>query len=560
MASFGNAASVSTLILFLWFSSGILVLCSGVGFGAVGPAIQIAAGQGADNTVKDRVDAAYRRGMSLLDEKRYAAALEEFEELERLAPHLPQGASGEGIALALLGRPEDAIKALRRALAIDPSFWVARRELGIVLWNEGLKDQANDELQQIARLFPNDAAVILLLGQYEFERQNYSQALSYFSRAPGSVEQDSRLLLMKAEALLKTDQRSEAGQVLKTLASRPDLTSEQHFKVAWALGEAELYKLAIQAFNAVPADYPDRFTRDYGLALAYFEDGQFGRCIELLKALQRQNVTRPELFSLLGVAQERAGATADAYESFRQGIITHPSDAENYLNLATLASQHLNYDLAIEMLSRAVDRIPGDHELYLSRGIAYTLKAKFAEAMRDYAQAIRLAPQYPGNYLARGLCSLETGGLRSAVEDFQRAADLAPNRPEAYYFLTEALIQQGVEPGTPAFERARQAIDRALSLDSNLPYAYLDRAKLALRAQATDRAIADLEQARTLDPKSRSIAYLLAQTYQRKGAQSKAEELFSSVKDSSEQEAEQFRKDALTQALVVISGNEHQHP
>jgi hypothetical protein len=66
--------------------------------------------------------------------------------------------------------------------------------------------------------------------------------------------------------------------------------------------------------------------------------------------------------------------------------------------------------------------------------------------------------------------------------------------------------------------------------------------------------------ARTLDPKSRSIAYVLAQAYQRKGETAKAEALFASVKESSETEARQFRRGALTQALVVISGSERPGP
>jgi DNA-binding SARP family transcriptional activator len=78
----------------------------------------------------------------------------------------------------------------------------------------------------------------------------------------------------------------------------------------------------------------------------------------------------------------------------------------------------------------------------------------------------------------------------------------------------------------------------------NFAYAYLDRAKLSLRAHEIDDAIQDLERAQALDPKSQSIAYLLAQVYQRKGEKEKAERLFASVKESSDREARQFREDS----------------
>jgi predicted Zn-dependent protease len=115
------------------------------------------------------------------------------------------------------------------------------------------------------------------------------------------------------------------------------------------------------------------------------------------------------------------------------------------------------------------------------------------------------------------------------------------------------LIQKGAPPGTPAFNEAGRALETAISLDPNFAYAYFDRAKLALKAGQPQKAIVDLERARTAEPKSGAIAYLLAQAYQRNGEKTKAGELFARAAKSSQQEALQFRRDSLTQALVVIS-------
>src|SRR5271166_6380341 len=93
-----------------------------------------------ESTAHVQVEAAYERGMKLLQEKRYSDALEQFRLVAQGAPKSPQGPSGEGIALALMGRPQDAIEALKRALALDPTFWVAQRELGIVYWSQNLKE------------------------------------------------------------------------------------------------------------------------------------------------------------------------------------------------------------------------------------------------------------------------------------------------------------------------------------------------------------------------------------------------------------------------------------
>jgi len=429
---------------------------------------------------------------------------------------------------------------------------VARRELGIVYWSQGQKGHACQELRQVAQLFPQDLTVNVILGQCEFEQGNFAQALADFSKAPAPVEQDAGLSLMKARALLKTDRKLEAGKVLTSLCRRADLSLEQRFQIAWALGQAELFEPAIELFNALPQDYPDRYSRNYGLALAYFENKEYSKCVRVLEPLEADH-SPAELYSLLGVAEEKAGDTKAAYDAFRQGILSHPDDALNYLNIATLLCLHLNYDLAVQLLSSGIKRIRDDHQLLLSRGIAYTLKGLFDEARADYRSSIGMAPQDPGNYVALGLCELETGRLDAALEAFQRADALGSQEPKAYYFLAETLIQRGVEPGTADFQQARQALDRALSLDPHLSYAYLDRAKLALKAKETDQAVADLERARAIDSDSRTIAYMLAQAYQRKGEKAKADALFTRVRGESEEEARQFRRDALTQALVVLS-------
>lgn len=504
-----------------------------------------------------RADADYQKGMRLLHEKRYAEALEQFRLLEKETPQSSQGLSGEGIALALMGKPEEAIEALKKALAIDPNDWVARRELGIVYWSQGLTQEAAQELEPVITLHPDDGPVNVILGQYQFEHKNYAQALVYLSRVPAQVVADSHLSLIEAEAQLKTGQTDEAGATVKRLIGRPDLTKGQTFELAWLLGQARLFKAAIEVFSQLPPDYPDEFRRNYGLALAYFGNGQYEKCASQLKVLLPRASTRPELFGLLGVAEEKSGHTKEAYDAFRQGILNNPADPQNYLNIATLACEHLNYELAVQILTSGIERIPKSHELFLSRGIAHTLRAEYALAQRDYDRAIELAPSDPGSYLAKGLSQLEAGDLDRAIQSFKESLQREARNSRALYFIAEALIQKGVSPGTASFDQAKKATDMAISLDPSFAYAYRDRAKLELQAGETDRAIADLERARAVDPKSKSIAYLLARAYQQKGRASQADEMFAQVREESEREVCEFRRDSLTQALVVISKGDH---
>ena len=77
----------------------------------------------------------YQEGMRLLHQKDYPQALEQFRQLEQSAPDLPQGYTGEGIALALNGKIEEAIPVLQKAIAIDPAFGLRAGNSGFLIGN-----------------------------------------------------------------------------------------------------------------------------------------------------------------------------------------------------------------------------------------------------------------------------------------------------------------------------------------------------------------------------------------------------------------------------------------
>jgi tetratricopeptide (TPR) repeat protein len=502
-------------------------------------------------------DSIYQSAMSLVHQKRFDDAMAQFRLLETQFPQHAQGFTGEAIVLALTGQTQQAVDILKKALEIDPDYWLARRELGVLYWSEGRKQEGADQLAPLVHLHPDDGPVNLILGQYEFEQKNYKKARSYFSRVPAEMTADPNLALIGAEVELHTGEETSAKQILRGLQMRPDLKPEVRFRLAWLLGQAGLSAEAVQEFNKLPPDYPDSYRRNYGLALAYFGAQNYQQCVETLKPLLASGINRPEIYSLLGVAEEKSGHTQQAYDTFRQGILQNAANPQNYLNLATLSSQHDNFEVAAQVLTEGLARNPNTQDLLLSRGIAYTLAARFADANKDYQRAIAMSPDDYGTYLAWGISEQEAGNLDDAVKLFHQAIAREPKDPRSYCFLTETLMQKGAAPGASEFQEAQRAIDTAISLEPDFAHAYADRAKLELAQGNTKKAIVDLEHARSADPRSRQIAYALARAYQREGEKAKAAPLFKEVADRGEEDSGQFAKDSLTETLTVVSGGPH---
>ena len=420
----------------------------------------------------------YDAGMRLLREKRYAEALEQFQQEEKIAPKLPQGATGEGIALALLGRLPEAQQALGRALQIDPTDWMPRRELGIVEWQLNEKDQAAKDLAEIVKLFPTDGGANSVLGQYEWERGNYSQAAAYFAAAPAEVAGAPRLRLMNAEALLKTGRLNEAKEQLAGLSGQANLTPDEKVRLGWLLGQSKQYPEAIQVFNSIPKDYPDQPKLRYGLALAYFEQSDYAKCIETLKDYTAPGTSSPAVLSLLGVAEEKAGHTEEALIAFREGIEQFPTDNESYLDLATLGAVHVNYDIPLPALAAGMEKIPGDYKLFLASGLLHNLKGQHDIAQAEYQKALALAPDQASIYVALGMCYEDEDKYSDAVAILQKAVERQIKDVLVYYFLADTLFRQGVAPNTPQYEQAQSAVEAGLRIDPGYAFSYLQRAKL----------------------------------------------------------------------------------
>jgi tetratricopeptide (TPR) repeat protein len=502
----------------------------------------------------------YEAATRLLHEGRYSAALEQFQLEERYAPGLPQGATGEGIALALLGRLTEAQEALNRALEIDPSDWLPRRERGIVEWQLGQKDQAARDLQQVATLFPSDEPVHSVLAQYELEKKDYSKAARYFAAAPGELARHPALKLMAAEALLKSGRLDEAKVQLAALHDQSSLTPDERFRLGWLLGQAQEYQEAIQVFDSMPVDYREKLKVSYGIALAYFEEGNYPQCISILKRYTSPGAKDAAALSLLGVAEEKNGQTEDAYHSFAQGIELFPTDDESYLDIATLSAVHLNYDLPLPLVSRGIQKIPGDYKLFLTRGLLRDLKGQHAMALADYQRALALAPEQASIYVARAICYEDENRYGEAVATLENAVQRKVQDVLVYYFLADALFREGVAPNSPRFEQAQSAVAAGLSLDPSYAFMYMERAKLESMAGSTQDAILDLEHARRLEPEAPSILYQLAMAYRQAGQPTEANRLLVSVVAGNKKERENERVRTLEGIMAGVSSKNRTEP
>jgi tetratricopeptide (TPR) repeat protein len=453
---------------------------------------------------KEDDGALYQRGMQLLRDKSYSQALEKFKQLEHDAPELPQGYTGEGIALALIGQPNQAIPVLSKAIQLDPSYWVAVRELGIIEWQVGRHDEAAKNLSAVIKLFPDDSTVNAILGESSFNQGEYPESLAFFAKAGAQVATSPRLSLVYSEALIRCGRLREAADELTGLSIAAGLDSGQKFRIAWLLGEARSYPRAIQMFNSLPPDFPDAFGRGYGVALASYKSGQYADCIQQLTDLQRRGMSRATIFSLLGEAEEANGRAAEALEALQTGMTQFPLEDANYIASAAIAVQAKQYAAAVQTLTLAIQKMPQDYKLRLLRGAAYSSQGDLHLAEVDYSASVSLAPGKPDPYLALAVWYLDQKQSSAAVGILHQALQNGLKDADIYSFLADALLGEGLTVSSPQYQEAMNSVDAGVRINADSAYSYFQRGRLRRLAGRPHEALADFEQAEKLDPQSNS--------------------------------------------------------
>lgn len=225
-------------------------------------------------------------GTLRMNQGRLADAAGLFDQAVKAAPREPTFSFNLGLALARLGRDQEAETALRAALKAKRDFVAALFELGALLHRAGKLDEAEKNIRQVVKLTPGNAHAELALGAVLVDAGRPGEAETALRRGLAAAKeprlkaqlcqqlaQALRRQRKDAEALAALDEAQRLNPALPGLA-RHRAETLQHlnrFDEAIAIFKQELAR--------APAD--PGLHMDYN-ALLY----QLGRSDEFLKSFE----------------------------------------------------------------------------------------------------------------------------------------------------------------------------------------------------------------------------------------------------------------------------------
>ena len=320
-----------------------------------------------------------------------AAALRILEPLAR--EQAGWGAPQYELAMAFAqgDRPEAAIAALRRAVALDPNMAHAWRALGDQLLGVG-DDRGADAAYarhiQASTRDPRLLAAACALGENRIPEAE-AMLRAHLKRAPTDVA----ALRMLAEVAARLRRYADAESLLaRCLELAPSFAAARH-NYAIVLQRQNKAAEALREVDALLALEPRNPGYGNLKAAILARIGDLGESIRLYAAVLERHPDQPKIWMSYGHALKTAGREAESVDAYRRSIDLAPTLGEAYWSLANLKTRRFAPEEVAQMQTQLARRELDDEDrlhLHFALGKALEDAGEYSGSFGHYAEGNRL--------------------------------------------------------------------------------------------------------------------------------------------------------------------------
>jgi tetratricopeptide (TPR) repeat protein len=443
-----------------------------------------------------QLDDHYRAGLAAVARNDFQDALKDFQLVVQSAPSAEAGHSALGFVLVRLGRAQEAIPELEKALAIEPSDSSAQMNIAIAYGEGGAPakavpyfskldaaahaqghplaplllaeyakalaateqwNAADDKIREAIAADPQNADLHDQYGTLFMQRQNFPAAQQQFAEAarlkPAFAAAHLHLGLAE-QAMGRPSSVNELERAYR-LAPRDAAIAVEYGK---ALGLAGHDDQAIPVLRRALELSPKSMPATYQLALAYQRSDRVPDAIALLKKVVAANPRDSSALSNLGLALCQARQAQDAVPFLKKAVSLSPGNVTARQNLVAAYLALGQYDDAIAESRAALRLAPNDAQLHYNLGVAQKMQDDAAHAIPELREAEKLNPAGPEAPYVLGMLYLQAGDNENAAQQLETSLKLRPNNGEAWATLGSVYNSLGKLPEAAA--ALREAIQR----------------------------------------------------------------------------------------------------
>jgi tetratricopeptide (TPR) repeat protein len=484
--------------------------------------------------------------MNLVQKREFDQAISLLQQILVHSPNDLKALNLIGIALSGAGKREEANEQFKKAVALDPEFAPALKNLAVNELALGKHQDARLHFEAVLKSMPRDAACHWGLAEIAFAAREFERAAAHYEQSGDLAWKDPRVTIKFATSYLEARRPDRAAALLERIPSTlSEADANTQFQAGVLLAKLEKYDAAARRFELAREGYPDRYQAEYNLTLMLIRNGNHSAAIRSGEAMLASGQRKAEVYNLLAQAYEQSGQTKRAYDTLRTAAEIEPKDEANYLDLIALCLKHENFDLSLEIADIGARMIPQSSRLRLHRGVVLVLKGRLEEAVREFQAAAQLLPEDGLPQVAQALALIQMDKSAEAIALLRRQSERTQNDPRVFWLLGDALLRSGAQPGSEAERESISALEKSIQLDPRLPQSRVLLGKTLLRRGELAKAVEQLEKALELDPEDPAATYQLAQALQRMGQTARAKQLFSKFNQAKNESLQTAQRDMM---------------
>lgn len=382
---------------------------------------------------------------------------------------------------------QTAVKKMRMALNFDPSYPLARHNLGLLLMQIGDYDEARDVFKSASETFPNLHFRKLALFNYGVALYHLNQLWAYKRSAKifeqlleekNGLDENFILLLHSVIALtysrLGSIDKSDRGEYFRLALNEADMvlknneiTDECRANAYSAKGYVKLFEGdfsgAIQYLNDAVKANPTNIIHWIGLGQAYWKAKKLEQAAAVFEKADFMSISSGYASYKLGNIYREMGEIDKAIDAYKRA----PSVAESHIAQGKILLENREYVPALQAFRSATKINRRLTEAWVN--IAWTIlemEAENDDLLKEAERSARRALQLEKNrnqiwhrhaVLARVLIAMDKN--ESAYKEALKSVNHSPHKVQAIYYQAVAEYKLGY------YSKAMANAKKVLELD-----------------------------------------------------------------------------------------------
>src|SRR3984957_5155384 len=350
----------------------------------------------------------------------------------------PQKLFQQGEAALKRGQLDEADRAFRAVLAINPQVGGAYANLGVIDMRRKQWTPALEMLHKAQRLAPDMAGVRLNIGLVYYRQNDFRQAILPFESVVHDVPDSFQARYLLGLCYFFVERFADAASALEPLWSQASAQLNYLYVLGIAAnkaGQPQLEQRALARLIEIGQNSPEFHLL---MGKAYLNREEYDHAIAELALAAKGDSALPFVHFNLGMAYLKRQDLDQAKAEFLRDIAIEPDVSYDYDQLGEVYYLQQQDEAADKAFRKALRLDPQLASSHFQLGRVYQREKKYEEALTEADAALKLDSDSPGIHYLRGQVLQHLGRAQDAkheMETFTQLSNAArekrPQEPEA---------------------------------------------------------------------------------------------------------------------------------